>query len=111
MRRKRIVLIEDEVDILDILKEALSDLGHENVVCFTNWDQYSPLAGDIVIHDNGVVGKKKDLIGRCSFLFSGDSTLKPDIPKPWNDGHLISVLKRAALILGCPEPTYKPFEP
>ena len=89
---RRILIVDDEEDILEILKVYLNRIGFTNVEVHTHWNACNPQGGDIVIHDGHGVGEKKLVQNVRYILFSGNSDLHPEIPKPFTADILRRVL-------------------
>lgn len=88
----KIVLIDDEKDFLEIMKDFLEIIGETEVQVFTHWNEYEPKAGDTVIHDNNGVGDKKTVEGVRYILCSGSIERECDLEKPFSIEKLKEVL-------------------
>lgn len=87
-------VVEDEALILSTFSRYLTGFNFEFML-HAHWNTCEPMPGDIVIHDLGGVGDKKEVTGVRYISCSGMCDCLIDLPKPFSKTKLLEVLQKA----------------
>lgn len=91
----RLWVIDDEQEILDILKFILELEGVKNYELILDWDQCKPNKGDVVLHDIFGIGEMPKPVDGVNYFSHSGSTRdgkKVDFVKPCDMDYMIEVL-------------------